>query len=40
MTTILAKLDEDGELHSAELSEDLRKRICEAPAEVLKAPLE
>ena len=39
MTTILAKLDEDGELHSAELSEDLRKRIFEAPAEVLKAPV-
>jgi YbgC/YbaW family acyl-CoA thioester hydrolase len=39
MTTILAKLDEGGELHSAELSEDLRKRICEAPAEVLKAPV-
>ena len=39
MTTILAKLDEGGELHSAELNDDLRKRICEAPAEVLKAPL-
>jgi hypothetical protein len=39
MTTILAKLDEGGELHSAELSDDLRKRICEAPADVLKAPV-
>ena len=40
MTTILAKLSEGGELHSAELSDDMRKRICEAPAEVLKAPTE
>jgi hypothetical protein len=38
MTTILAKLDEGGELQSAELSDDLRKRITEAPAEVLKRP--
>ena len=38
MTTILAKLDESGELQSTELSDDLRKRICEAPAEVLKTP--
>jgi YbgC/YbaW family acyl-CoA thioester hydrolase len=36
MTTILAKLNEGGELQSAELSDDLRKRITEAPAEVLK----
>ena len=39
MTTILAKLDEGGELQSTELSDDLRKRISEAPAEVLKLPL-
>ena len=38
MTTILAKLDKDGELQSAELSDDLRNRISEAPAEVLKPP--
>ena len=39
MTTILAKLDKDGELQSAELSADLRERISEAPAEVLKQPV-
>jgi acyl-CoA thioesterase FadM len=39
MTTILAKVDESGELQSAELSDDLRKRISEAPAEVLKPPV-
>ena len=39
MTTILAKLDKDGELQSAELSDDLRERISEAPAEVLKPPV-
>lgn len=39
MTTILAKLDEGGELQSTGLSDDLRKRISEAPAEVLKLPL-
>ena len=39
MTTILAKVDEGGELQSAELSDDLRKRISEAPAEVLKLPV-
>ena len=39
MTTILAKLDKGGELQSTELSDDLRKRISEAPAEVLKLPL-
>ncbi len=39
MTTILAKVDESGELQSAELSDDLRKRISEAPAEVLKLPV-
>ena len=39
MTTILAKGDESGELQSAELSDDLRKRISEAPAEVLKLPV-
>ena len=39
MTTILAKLDKDGELQSAELSDHLRERISEAPAEVLKPPV-
>ena len=39
MTTILAKLDKDGELQSIELSDELRERICEAPAEVLKPPV-
>ena len=39
MTTILAQVDESGELQSAELSDDLRKRISEAPAEVLKPPV-
>ena len=38
MTTILAKLDKGGELQSTELSDDLRNRISEAPAEVLKLP--
>ena len=39
MTTILAKLDKYGELQSVELSDDLRERISEAPAEVLKPPV-
>ena len=39
MTTILAKLDKGGKLQSAELSDDLRERISEAPAEVLKPPV-
>ena len=39
MTTVLAKLDKDGELQSVELSDDLRERISEAPAEVLKPPV-
>ena len=38
MTTILAQLDESGNLQSIELSEDLRARITEAPAEVLTRP--
>ena len=38
MTTIFAQLCEDGELQSVELPEDLRTRITEAPAEVLKRP--
>ena len=38
MTTILAKLNESGDLQSAELSDDLRTRITEAPAEVLQRP--
>lgn len=36
MTTILAQLSESGELRSVELPEDLRARITEAPAEVLR----
>jgi len=35
MTTILAQLDDSGELRSIELPADLRIRITEAPADVL-----
>lgn len=38
MTTILAQLNEEGELRSVELSKELRARISEAPADVLKKP--
>ena len=38
MTTILAQLDDSGNLKSIELYEDLRARITEAPAEVLALP--
>jgi YbgC/YbaW family acyl-CoA thioester hydrolase len=39
MTTILAQLTESGALQSVELPQDLRERISEAPAEVLKKPV-
>ena len=38
MPTILAQLCGDGELRSVELPHDLRARIAEAPAELLKRP--
>ena len=38
ITTILTKLDENGELQSIELPEDVRTRITEAPAAVLGRP--
>ena len=38
MTTILAQLCGDGELRSIDLPDDLRARIGEAPAELLKRP--
>ena len=38
ITTILTKLDENGDLQSIELPEDVRTRITEAPAAVLGRP--
>jgi YbgC/YbaW family acyl-CoA thioester hydrolase len=38
MTTILAQLCPSGKLQSVELPDDLRVRITEAPAEVLRRP--
>lgn len=38
MTTVFTQLDENGELKSMNLTEEIRSRITEAPAEVLARP--
>ena len=38
MTTILAKLNENGSLQSIELPTEVRERIIEAPMEILQRP--
>ena len=40
MTTVFTQLDASGELQSMNLTEEIRSRITEAPAEVLARPLD
>lgn len=40
MTTVLTRLDENGDLQSIEIPPEIRSRIAEAPAEALARPLD